>query len=592
VLVLALVFFGIFFAMAGAYVSSVTSAARSARYDVENVQALSIAEAGVDEAAYQLNQNPNYTGETNTALAPGTFTVAISTINGSTKQITSTGYVPNNTNPIAAKTIKTTVAINGNIVSFRYGVQTGAGGFSLSGGSTINGSIYANGNISATNGVHITGSATAANPPSLTTDQANDTPPISSCTSSTCITFADSTATQDVAQSFKISAAIPLNNLQFYLKKVGSPSDMTVKIVNDAAGNPGTDTLMSSALSAAAVTASFNWVSVTMPPTPILDPEQTYWIVIDTSSNSSKYYILGANTGGYANGVAKVGKYGGSWSLTTPAGLDGYFRISLGGGTSVIGGSDNTTGVYIGTSSGDDAWAHTIKGATVAGTLYCQSSSYTNKPCVTSRADPTPIAMPLSDGNIQEWKDEAAAGGAISGNYHVNSAGATLGPKKITGNLLVDGGGTLTVSGTLWIEGTITVTGGGKVKLASNYGTNDGAIVSDDIVVVNGGATFSGSGQLGSYPFLITTSACPVESGCNGNNAVDLDGGAGTVAIVAQNGAVHISGGSALKAVTAKQIIMDGGATLQYDSGLINANFSSGPGGSWTFVPKTYSVVQ
>jgi hypothetical protein len=136
------------------------------------------------------------------------------------------------------------------------------------------------------------------------------------------------------------------------------------------------------------------------------------------------------------------------------------------------------------------------------------------------------------------------------------------------------------------------VTGGGKVKLASSYGANGGAIVNDDIVSVGGGGTFYGSGIAGSYPFLITTSACPVESGCNGANAVTLSGGAGTVAIIAQDGTAFINGGSALKAVTAKQINMSGGSTLTYDSGLINANFSSGPGGSWEFVPGTYAITQ
>ena len=146
------------------------------------------------------------------------------------------------------------------------------------------------------------------------------------------------------------------------------------------------------------------------------------------------------------------------------------------------------------------------------------------------------------------------------------------------------------MSGTLWVTGTITVTGGGKVRLAESYGANDGALVSDGYVSVGGGGTFAGSGTTGSYPFLITTSACPTEAGCNGNNAVTMAGGAGTVAIVAQNGTVSIGGGSALKAVTGKQIIMSGGASLVYDSGLINTNFSSGPGGSWTFVPGTYSI--
>ena len=256
----------------------------------------------------------------------------------------------------------------------------------------------------------------------------------------------------------------------------------------------------------------------------------------------------------------------------------------------MIGGNNYPTGVYVGTTASDDAWAHTVTGATVTGTIYCQVGTYTNKTCNTSRADPTSQPMPLSDNNIQDWKDDAAAGGTIVGDYHVNYAGATLGPKKITGNLLVDGGGTLTVSGTLWITGTITITGGGKIKLASTYGTNSGAIVTDGYVNLTGGASFSGSGQPSSYPFLVTTSACPVAAGCNGNDAIYLSGGAGTVALIAQNGNAHISGGSSLKQVTAKQVIMDSGATLYYDSGLISENFSSGPGGSWQFVPGTYVI--
>ena len=228
----------------------------------------------------------------------------------------------------------------------------------------------------------------------------------------------------------------------------------------------------------------------------------------------------------------------------------------------------------------------------MTGKLYCRVGSSNNKACDTSQADPSPTTMPLSDSNIQAWKDDAVAGGTITGNYHVDWRNGTLGPKKITGNLLVDGGGTLTVSGTLWVQGTVTVTGGGIVRLASSYGANDGAIVSDGTVTVNGGGTFYGSGTNGSYPFLITTSSCPAESCCNGANAVTLSGGAGTVAIVAQNGTASIDGGSALKEVTAQQIVMGGGATLSYDSGLISTNFSSGPGGSWTMVPGTYSIVR
>jgi hypothetical protein len=37
---------------------------------------------------------------------------------------------------------------------------------------------------------------------------------------------------------------------------------------------------------------------------------------------------------------------------------------------------------------------------------------------------------------------------------------------------------------------------------------------------------------------------------------------------------------------------MTGGATLTYDSGLISANFYSGPGGSYALSPGSYVIAQ
>ena len=594
-LVFALVVMTIIILMMSALFGYTSSHIVAHRGSVAKEQALNIAEGGAELAIWKLNNQSGYTGESNTAFGNGTFTVAVTTVSSTKKTITVTSYVPNSTQPIASKIIKLNASIGGTTISFRYGIQTGTGGFTMNGGSTLNGNIYSNGNINATSGVTITGSAVAANPPALNADQINDSPtPISSCTSSTCITFADANGTEDFSQSFTISAATPLNNIQFYIKKVGAPSDATVKIVTDNAGSPSTNVLMSGNLSASAITTNFGWVTVAMPPTPILDPSQTYWIVIDAASNASRYFIIGANANGYANGQGKIGRLGSTWSDTSPSGLDGYFKIYLGGGTSIIGDPNinYSTGVYVGTTGSDTAWAHTVRGATVSGALYCQVGSYNNKACDTSQSDPTPEPLPLSDENIQDWKDDALAGGTISGDYNVNWAGATLGPKKITGNLLVNGGGTLTVSGTLWIQGNITLTGGGKIQLASSYGTNSGAIVTDGYVILNGGSNFAGSGQTGSYPFLVTTSACPTAANCGGNNAISLSGGAGTVALIAQNGTVDINGGSSLKQVTAKQVTMTGGATLYYDSGLISENFSSGPGGSWEFTSGSYIITK
>src|SRR5690606_9206371 len=113
-------------------------------------------------------------------------------------------------------------------------------------------------------------------------------------------------------------------------------------------------------------------------------------------------------------------------------------------------------GVTVG-SAGGDAWAHEVKNATVHGTIYCQSSSNTNKACDTSRPDPVEQPYPLSEGNILDWKSQAEAGGVHNGNMSFGGADtASIGPLKINGNLSIGAGATVTLTGTLWVTGNIT----------------------------------------------------------------------------------------------------------------------------------------
>jgi hypothetical protein len=590
IVLISFVFFGVFFTMTGAFTNTIVSSTRIARTGTETTQALHLAEAGIDRAITALNANPNYTGETNTALGSGAFSVTVATV-GAQKTITSTGYIPSVASPRVQKKVRVSAGIDTSVVSFRYGVQSGAGGFDLTGGATINGNVYANGDINATTGVQITGSAVSADPPALYVDQSNDTPtPISSCTSSTCITFGNANGTEDFAQKFRLSASVPANKVELYIKKVSTPGDATVRIVTDSAGKPSTTTLLSGTLSASAVSTSFGWVSVTLPATPVLASGKDYWLVIDPASNASRYYILGANVDGYTTGSSAIGRYTSSWASTTPSTLDGYFRLYLGGGSGFLGGNTYQTGVYVG-SAGGDATASTSMGVTAYGNLYCKTGSYTNKTCTTSYTTPVPQPMPIVDDQIEAWKAEAEAGGVINGDYTVGWAGASLGPKKIVGNLTVGGGGLLTLTGTVWVTGNIDVSGGGDVALSSAYGANSGTIIADGRISLSGGSSFAGSGTAGSYPFIVTTSACPNDTGCSSAPAISLNGGAGAVALVAQNGTVSISGGGALKSVVAQTISMSGGATLTYDSGLVNTSFYSGAGGSWAFIPGTYSIV-
>ncbi len=577
------------------------------------------AESATEDATYRLRNNLNYSPSYSLSLNNSSAAVTI-TDSGDNKIITAVGdYLDR------YRTLQTTLNLSTSEAQFFYGIQAGNGGFVLRGGSQITGNVYSNGSIVSTNGERITGSAVAANLPALTADQSNTTPAtIASCTTSVCVTFRNTSGTQDVAQSFQVSTLAPVNKVRFFVKKVGSPASATVRIVADNAGRPGTYNLLSTngTLNSTLVTTSFGWVDVVFPTNPSLDPGETYWVVIDSGSqSSSNYFIIGANNT-YSGGSANIGQYNGTWNNTTPAGLDLYFDLYLGGGNSTIGGGGYVGATRIGTTASDITWAHTVSGAQVSGPLYCQTGTNNNKACDTSRADPSSTAMPISDSQIESWKDQATTtpGGwtyngnltigyagtttatlkHINGNLTVNGGGiATFGELEVTGNITISGGGRLkagpllvggnltvgstglTLKGTTYVKGNFILNSGAAVGLDASYGADSGIFVTDGYMDLSGGGTFSGSGTTGSYPVLVTASNCPAGGTCAGHNAVDVSGGAGAVVIVAQNGTIYMSGGTSAKAMVANQIVVEGGGSVSYESGLASLSFSSGPGATF-----------
>jgi len=157
VVLIALVFFGIFVSVTAALVSLLTVSERAERITIASAQARALAEAGIDQAAYQLNQNPSYTGETDTALPTGTFTVTVTNIDSTNKRIVAVGRAPSSQNPIATKTLTATMSLNSSIISFRYGVQAGDGGFKLSNSAQIIGNAFSTGPVIGSGGNYIRG---------------------------------------------------------------------------------------------------------------------------------------------------------------------------------------------------------------------------------------------------------------------------------------------------------------------------------------------------------------------------------------------------------------------------------------------------
>ncbi len=525
-------------------------------------QSYFVSESGIEDLIYRIRHNKQYGGSETLVLGSSTATTTITNLSSSKKEITTIGDDDSRQRKID------TVLSTGVGTSFNYGVQTGRGGISFGNNSSIIGNVYANGDLTGSGSV--TGTAVAANSSALSADQLNDSP----STPTNSINFRNSSSTADFAQSFQVSTSSPINKVQFYIKKVGSPANATVRLVTDSSGSPSTNNLLSTqgTLSASSVTTSYGWLDIVFSDNPTLYPGNTYWIIIDnSSSSSSNYYTLGANDSVYTSGAPKVGNYAGSWSSTSPSTLDSYFSIYLGGLTSTI------NGIFVGSNGAGDAWAHTITGATVSGTKYCQVGTG----CNTSRTDPPSKSFPISDANITSWKNDATSGGTISGDYSVSSSNQSLGPKEITGNLSVGNGKTLTITGTLWVHGNISLSNNSTIKLASSYGTDDGVIVTDGNISITNNGVFAGSGTTGSYLMALTTSDCPTSSNCSGSYAIDVNNNAGAVILNAQKGTIHLNNNANLIEATGETLILDNNATVTYQSGLADMNFSSGPSGSW-----------
>jgi hypothetical protein len=540
---------------------------------LKSKQAFLIANSASEEALYRLKTGKQLLSSETFNLAGGTATITVGD-QGDNKVVTIESDLEDYKRNL---NVRITQGVG---VSFNYGLQSGKGGFIMSGGAGINGNVYSNGDIIGTGGPYITGSATVANSSDPIADTFNQGPDIPTHS----INFGGNGIPQDFAQSFTVNQNTPVSSVRFYIKKSQNVwmNNVTLRITTDNGNKPSKTTLSSGVISANQVTTSYNYFTVPFTSTPVLTPGTKYWLVFDTGTTWGSFYSLGANNGSYAFGKGMSGSWasnnGGTWGDTNPNTTDIYFDVFLGGDTGLI------SGVSIG-SAGGDAWAHQVNNSSVTGTIYCQAGSGNNKACNTSRPDPAEQPYPVSDGNILEWKSVAESGGVHNGNLSYGGADViSIGPKKIEGNLNVGAGATLNITGTLWVTGNIAISGGAVVKLGPNYGSESGILVTDGRISLTGGGTIQGSGQAGSYILAVTTSECPDIGNCGNKPAIEVTGGTGSVILNAQKGTISFSGGANAKQATAYKIIMSGGTTVNYETGIADVSFSSGPSGSWNLI--------
>lgn len=558
----------------------------NSKYTVESLSATNLAEAGIDKAVATLNAtggsyNPN--PDTEVILGNGSFTTSVTNINAGTKKVKVTGYVPNKDKPKAKKTIELLIS-KGTGISFVYGMLIGNGGIFMDNGSTINGSIYSNGNIDGGNNVTITGDTYVAGGTQPNADQ-----PSSSydCTDPNCGDFifgknVSGNNQLDIAQSFQPTSTQVINKVSLKLKKVGSPPNLTVRILGNSNNKPNKDNVLATGtLNANLVTTNYGFVDINFTTSPTLTIDNTYWIVVDTSSDNSNYWVWSQDLlQSYPRGSAA---WSPNWQSNNPTWNtltgDLVFRTYMGGvATHIImnNGSRINGNVHANTISGvtigKDAFYQVILNSVVGGSSHPGS------------IDPSPISMPISEGNITDWKNLASP--PLAPEYGgITGCPSSIGPGKYNGNMTTGNNCTIIVKSPVWITGNALIGNSVIFRMDPSYGNSSGIMIIDGTTTFQNSDDLQGTGVNGSYLVLLSTYDSQINPG---TAAIDTGNSSITGILYAPYGEIKLANGANFKEAVAWKIHMGNNTTLTYDSGLISTFFSSGPSGSFSVIKGTY----
>lgn len=587
----------------------------------------SIAEAGIQKAIWCLNQTSGtncggsfgggYNGESDEVFGGGVFDTVVTNIGGDIKQIEATAYYPNKTKAMSKSVIRTKASVNTDISSFVYGMQVGQGGLEMGTGARINGSVYSHGDVSGWSDSEITGDLYVAGGTALDADQ-------SWTVKNGDFIFAKTNPQIDIAQSFTPSITNVLNKISIYIKRSNWPGDISVKIVNDNNNLPGTTIIASSNIDASDVSTSYGWINAAFSNPPPVYAGTKYWLVLDASQSSTKYWTMGIDAfDDYGGGTMLYSQNwsGGSW---VTSGKDANFKIWLGGITtgidnmrvdgnayahtiddSDIHGNASTSHLYDSSVTGN-VLANEISGSSISGNatttdisfstvgknLWCQNYFWTAvgwaRHCptsVTGPTDPGPTNMPISDALIDEWKNDAAEGGTTEGNVNVSGT-TSLGPKKINGNLTVASGATLNITGTIYVTGNITVGNSyATIRLDSSYGATSGILIADGIITLGNDAILAGA-EDGSYLAVVSTLNSSTQ------NAIDVGNRANGAIFYAPYGIIDLGNNATFKEICAYRLNIGNNLILDYERGIENVSFSSGPSGGWSELKGSWTSVE
>ncbi|KKT45959.1 MAG: hypothetical protein UW37_C0036G0004 [Candidatus Gottesmanbacteria bacterium GW2011_GWA2_44_17] len=229
--------------------------------------------------------------------------------------------------------------------------------------------------------------------------------------------------------------------------------------------------------------------------------------------------------------------------------------------------------------------AESIGSSKIDGDAYTVGTITTPDPTVTGTKYQNQPASEMPTVDYQYWKNQAEAGGTTNcpaGLCKYDGGVHNLGPRKLVGKLELANSAYVTMDGPIYVTGDVEVHNSAVLKLNDNFGSNGSVLIADGTITVrNDGELQSTNATPKGYILAVTTSTDP-------NQAISIRNRGVNAIFYALDGTAEMRNNAKVTALVAKQLIIRNSASLDYDSGLASAQFSSGPGGSWQIKRGTY----
>jgi hypothetical protein len=287
--------------------------------------------------------------------------------------------------------------------------------------------------------------------------------------------------------------------------------------------------------------------------------------VAPSEENVSFRYAVHSGAGGFVleNGARLIGT----------AYSNGNIQL---GNNAVIEGDAFAVGELAGGRVLANAFTKTAKNCIIQGNIAYETSISGCTVSGTTSVATAPVMVPLTTIDTPFWRNQAASGGVIFGD-HLALHNTSLGPKLITGSLIVENNASVTITGPLYVEGNIILNQNSSLTLHEGFGSSGTVVIAEQQIEFQNNTAMNNTSEGGTILFISTSNTLTTKE----NPAIALRNNGASIVLLAPSGMLRVVNNANLAAASAQSIHLDNNVVITYSTGLADSNFSTGPGATF-----------